>query len=487
MESQSNQIAQEQSSLAQERPSSKDSLPHQSCTQCNSLNHKGQKDTTDQSALRSEPLDGQCLHTLNVASIATVKSGGQQTDQPAFKKLTWLSNTLQALQFPLSLDFTEETKLSEPGAPSRVESLEGQGLLESSRQSTEVVQKKRKPPAKKLRVKAAKEKMQSSEGVTGAISPCVNAQKSKNSQLKQCDTKDKPVTLKRKRKCDAHTEDASDRTYTVTRYGAGEFSQIFLNMCSVRLSCNNVLSKKNTLKQEPPLSKEPQEVLDTTAVNKGCKKSKADQTITKTRKRSTPRARSASKIKDKRDEIVKNVPVIKRKRGRPQKIQTVPHDTNPATDEISESDRKTNVKAKIGEKCGPYKEKLRGKRRKVVQNVPVSNDAVHDDVSSDTIFPSCAVSLLRVDEEQLCAQQRDPETIEPNVHRCSENTHTPEGKRVNPAIKSNKGEEETSEMEREEMVEVVLDGGPGSMEMVVPPDQGKILDISGRFVDFYSS
>ena len=160
---------------------------------------------------------------------------------------------------------------------------------------------------------------------------------------------------------------------------------------------------------------------------------------------SAPRARSASKSKDKGDEIVENVPVIKRKPGRPQKRKTV----NPSTDDIFESDGKTNVKAEIGEKCRPNKGKLRRTRMKVVRNVPISTNEVHDDVqSSDTILPSCGVSALepetsppRVDDEQLCAQQLNPES---NKHTtCSENTHSAESKRsgntesrVNPAVKA---------------------------------------------------
>ncbi|CAL8356787.1 unnamed protein product [Boreogadus saida] len=549
-EHQSNQIAQAQSSLAEEQPASKDSLPDEGFAQCHSLNHRGQGDTTDQSALRSEPLDYQDLHTLNVASIApdTVNSDSQQTEQPPSKELTWMSSTQHVLQFPLSLGSKQETKPSDPDDPSRLESLEDLELLPSLRQSTEVKQEKRKPPVKKLCVEAAKEKMQSSdgEGLTGAISPFGKAPKKKDPPLEQCDTKDKPVTSKRKRIREAHTDDASDRTsgYKVTRHGAGEFSQIFLNVCSVNLSGNNVLSKRRILKQEPPVFKEPQKVLDTTGADKGYEKLKADKgyeklkadkgyeklkadngyeklkagkgyeklkagkgyeklkagkgyeklkadkgyeklkadkgyeklkadkgyeklkadkTITETRKISTPRARSASTTKDKADEIVETVPVIKKKLGRPRKIVPMPHNANPSVDKILESDRKTNAQAEIGEQCEQNERKLRRKCKEIVQdvqiskcgqskgkpsrkgrkdvrNVQISNDEVHYDVPSSD--PVSAPEPPRVADEQLCAQPHDPSESEPNEHRAgSENTRTEEAKmtgnpesRVNPAV-----------------------------------------------------
>ncbi|CAL8269958.1 unnamed protein product [Gadus morhua 'NCC'] len=440
-ERQSNQIAQAQSSLAEEQPASKDSLPDEGFAQCHSLNHRGQGDTTDQSAVLSEPLDCQDLHTLNVASIVpdTVNSDSQQTDQPTSKELTWMSSTQHVLQFPLSLGSKHETKPSEPDDPSRLESLEDLELLPSLRQSTEVKEEKRKPPVKKLCVEAAKE------------------------------TRDKPVTSKRKRICEAHTDDASDRTsgYKVTRHGSGEFSKIFLNVCSVNLSGNNVLSKRRILKQEPPVFKEPKKVLDTTGADKGSEKLKADKTITEKRKRSTPRARSTSTTKDKADEIVETVPVIKRKVGRPRKIMPVPHNANPSIDKILESDRKTNAQAEIGEQCGQNERKLRRKCKEIVQdvqisnyekcgqnkgkpsrkgrndvrNVQISNDEVHYDVPSSD--PVSAPEPPRVADEQLCAQPHDPSESEPNEHRAgSENTQTEEAKmtgnpesRVNPAVK----------------------------------------------------
>ncbi|CAL8388872.1 unnamed protein product [Arctogadus glacialis] len=481
-ERQSNQIAQAQSSLAEEQPASKDSLPDESFAQCHSLNHGGQGDTTDQSALRSEPLDYQDLHTLNVASIVpdTVNSDSQQTDQPPSKELTWMSSTQHVLQFPLSFGSNQETKPSEPDDPSRLESLEDLELLPSLRQSTEVKQEKRKPPVKKLCVEDAKEKMQSSdrEGLTGAISPFGKAPKKKDPPLEQCDTKDKPVTSKRKRICEAHTDDASDRTsgYKVTRHGAGEFSKIFLNVCSVNLSGNNVLSKRRILKQEPPVFKEPQKVLDTTGADKGSEKLKADKTITETRKISPPRARSASTTKDKADEIVETVPVIKRQVGRPRKRVPVPRNAIPSIDKILESDGKTNAQAEIGEqceqnerklrrkckeivqdvqisndeKCGQNKGKPSRKGRKVVRNVQISNDEVHHDVPGSD--PVSAPEPPRVADEQLCAQPHDPSESEPNEHRAgSENTQTEEAKmtgnpesRVNPAVKPEKAKRTVS-------------------------------------------
>ncbi|CAL8329793.1 unnamed protein product [Lota lota] len=439
-ESESNQIAQAQSSLAQEQPESKDSSPHQGFTQCHSLKHKRQGDTMDQSILRSEPLDCQYLHTLKVASIMpdTVNFSSQETNRSALKELTWLSETPQVLQFPLSLGFKERTKPSEPCDLSRLESMEGQELLEPSHPSTEMMRKKGKYSLKKLCVKAAKEEMQSSSGresLTGPISSCEHVSKSKDPQFKQCDMKDKPVISKKKRKCEAHTDDAFDHTlvYKATRHRDGEFSKIFLNMCSVSLSCNNVLSKERTLNKESHPSKEPQEVLDITDVDKGFKKLKADQTITKTKTSNTPHARSASKTKDKGDKIVENVPVIKRKpgrppkkkivhhnanpsTGRPPKKKIVPHNANPSTDEILESDSKMNVNAKIGEECQQNYGKSQVKRRSSIRNVDcgleISNDEVHNVHSSDTILPSHAVSALnpesspRVENKQLSETKR---------------------------------------------------------------------------------
>ncbi|KAK0138725.1 BTB/POZ domain-containing protein 18 [Merluccius polli] len=428
-ESESNQIAQEQPG----------SSPHQSFIQGHTEyhKHKRQGDTMDQSILRSEPLDCQYHQTLKAGSIThyTVNSGSQETDKSALKGITWLAETPQALQFPMSLCFKEGTKPSEPCDPCRPESMESQELLESSHHSTKVMRNKGKCSVKKLCVKGKKEKTQSSDSgcLTGPIPSFENAQKS-NIEFKLCDIEDRPVTSNNKRKCRAYTHDASDHTLgdKEARHGDG----ICLSMCSVRLSCNNVLSKERTLNRASNRFKEPK-VSDVTDVDKGFKKMKADQTITKSTTRNVPPVQSDPKTPN-----VERVEIIKRKVGRPRKIKMVPDKADPSTDQSHtlESDRTVKVKAKIGEECQQNDGKPKSKRRKnVVQ-------------SSDNVLSSCGVSALNsesppvFENEQFCAQQHDPDTFEPNIHRTqtadSENTHTAEGQMsenpessMNPAVK----------------------------------------------------